>query len=704
MIQTICKRFDEVGRLEILRAYEIATSVLDGETRSNKHPFIEHPLAVAKIVSEELMLGSSSIAAVFLHEASRNNPGIIETHRGEFRRDIIDITLGLNKISQIKPRDTKLEAEVYRRLIASYSNDPRVFLIKLADRLEIMRNLYILSKSDQVRKNLETILLYVPLAHQTGIYSIKSELEDLYLRYAEPDKYREITNYLKSTEKEREILVRDFVEPLKDRLSAKGINYHLKARTKSAYSIWRKMQVQGVSIKEVYDIFAIRFIINTPLESELSVCWDVYSLVTEKYKPDTKRLRDWLTTPKPNGYQSLHTTVQNDRGQYIEVQIRTERMDYNAEIGFASHASYKGIKQETAISEWLSNVRNLMQQSSYSEYEQIAPSVLQDVFVFTPDGELRQLHAGATVLDFAFNIHSNIGLHCTGAKIGGRMVPIKEPLKTGEIVEILTSKTQKPTRDWLNFVTTSKARGKIKQYLAQIENKQAQIGKELLDRRLRNWKMEIADDEMAMLIKKYKRDTANQFFSDLGNGTIDISDIKTFITELHDGQKEVRENPEIERKKREDSKGDDVLVIGKGLKNIDYKMAKCCNPVFGDEVFGFVTIKEGIKIHRMSCPNAARLLNNYSHRVQKVKWKDDSAATDFQTTIKIGADQESVTNNIISTISAFKSSIRSFNVTENGRKGIFDIVATLYVPNIGELDKIMASLKKIKGVKQVTRL
>lgn len=702
-IDRICAFYSESDAAMIRRAYDLACTCLEGKARSNNHPFIEHPLAVAEIVARELGLGADAAAAVFLHEATRQDNAILDSVKGSFDKVVIDMAVSLNKISEIKPKDTRLEADRYRKLIASYSSDPKVFLIKLADRLEIMRNLGILPKSDQARKNAETILLYVPLAHQTGVYNVKSELEDLWLKYADPAQYRAISNQLKAGEKEREALVKEFVRPLEDKLRSKGIKYTLKARTKSAYSIWRKMQAQDIPFSKVYDVFAIRFIIDAPLEKEKDLCWEVYSLVTEEYEPDTSRLRDWITVPKPNGYQSLQITVKNSRGQFLEVQIRTERMDYEAELGSAAHWSYKGVKKEESLQHWLDMVHGLISGNSQDNYDQIDSVLNQDVFVFTPNGELRQLRAGATVLDFAFDIHSNIGLKCSGAKIGSKMVSIKEKLKTGDVVEILTNKNQKPNAGWLDFVVTSKARAKIKQRLKEEENKMAREGKQLLERRLKNWKLELPDDDLTYLVKKYKFRTANELFSALGSGDVDVADIKAYLLDKASRVQETVESHVTHTLRKTDSS--DYLVIGgnKSLKNVDYKMARCCNPVFGDEVFGFVTVNDGIKIHRMSCPNASRLLTLYPHRVQKVRWKEDASTNSFQTTVRVTVESDSAVNEVISTISMFKASIRAFYV-KDARNGEKEVTATIFVPGNLELDKIIASLKKLKDARQVTRI
>jgi len=712
-LKNIIRNYNDEDAAMVTRACRIAESELRERERGNNRPFIEHPLGVVSIISE-MGLMADSVTAVFLHEANRfkvenlselNRTVLFNSFKSDFPKEIVDIVAGLNNIASIKLQETNLDAERYRKLIVSYSSDPRVILIKLADRVEVMRNLDILPASKHKSKIMETMLLYIPLAHQLGLYRIKSELEDLFLKYAEPEQYRAITNNLKATERDRNLLVSRFVNPLKDKLSRNGIEYTLKARTKSAYSIWKKMQAQKVPFEKIHDVFAIRFIIESPpdREKEQELCWQVYSLVTEKYQPDTSRLRDWITVPKENGYESLHTTVQYREGVTIEVQIRTVRMDYEAEHGHASHWSYKGIKSESGISSWLDRVRMIMQDGNdMQQYTQVSPILLNEIFVFTPTGDLRQLPEGATVLDFAFDIHTNLGVKCSGGRVNGKMVSIREKLKTGDVVEIISNKNQKPTSDWLNIVVTSKARSKIKQKLKEEENKRASIGKEIFERRLKNWKIEASDEILHALIKKYKYKTLNEFYSAIGDDAINMVEVKEFLS---DDKRQEKLPDTLEKVSRSSTKEEssDYLVIDGKLGNVDYRMAKCCNPIFGDEVFGFVTIREGIKIHRISCPNAARLIESYPYRIQKVKWRENVGKGSFQVTLRIMAYGDfSTTNNIITTVNLFKASIRSFNVNE--KRGEFEIMMQLYVPNNLELDKIIASLKKLGYVRQVTRL
>ena len=751
-MDTIHQRFpqyDEAGQALIDKAYAIAAAALADETRGNGHPFIEHPINVALIAADEIGLPADCVAAVFLHEATRKHPEIdlrsmrsVPEHvegtarqgtsspetqtlrqaqgpklEGAFPEDVYKMVEGLNKIATIKPKDTRLEAESYKKLIVQYSTDPRVTVLKIADRLEVMRHLEMFPKASREKKILETLMLYIPLAHQLGLYNIKSEMEDIYFRFAEPEQYRAITNKLKATERDRIRLTEEFIEPLKKTLSDAGIHYKLKIRTKTAYSIWRKMQKQKVPFEGVYDVFAIRFIIDCEpdAKTEKDLCWKVYSYVTEEYEADTKRLRDWVTNPKPNGYESLHITVKNKSGAYIEVQIRTKRMDDEAENGQASHWSYKGIKHEAQLDKWLTSVRYALEHPHEGSPDELPQPPSKEIFVFTPSGELRILPTGATVLDFAFNIHSGLGVRCTGGRINGKAVSIKEKLKTGDVVDIMSGKNQKPSSDWLNFVVTSKARNRIKQELNEEEYKKAAQGKELLGRRLKNWKLELPDEVVAELLKKLKYATLNSFYAAIADGEVDVNDVKNYILDrdriaaeaieaAREAEAERIETRSAEWGNRHSS--DDILVLNaKDLKGLDYKMSKCCHPVFGDDVFGFVTRTEGIKIHRISCPNAARLISAYPYRIQKVKWADSPAGGSFQSSLKIVADMESsVIGQITEIVNTFKASLRTFNVNENRRSGTYEITMRISVPSNMELDKVISQIRLLKHVTKVSRV
>lgn len=699
-------------RERIEYAYRLAEEVLREKKRENGHPFIEHPVGVAAIVAKEIGLTADCIEAIFLHEALRFHPTLLdEIPAGQFPQDVIDIALNLNKIAAIKPKETRLEAENYKRLIVSFSTDPRVVIIKLADRLEVMRNIALLPKDSQERKVAETYLLYIPIAHQLGLYKLKSELEDIFFKYSEPENHRMVTNSLLATERERLAFIDSFIDPLKEKLAAGGISYTLKSRTKTAYSIWKKMQKQGVSFEGVADVFAIRIIIDSPedRETEHALCWKAYSIVTEAYTPDTKRLRDWLSAPKSNGYESLHTTVKDAKGNVVEVQIRTRRMDDIAENGLAAHWSYKGIKGDGVLTQWLNDVKEAMQSGEKSSYEYVSNMVKDDVFVFTPDGTLRRLKADATVLDFAFDIHTNLGLRCTGAKVDGKIVNIREKLTTGSVVEILSSKNQKPASDWLNYVVTSKARSKIKQKLKEEELKKSKLGRELLERRLKNWKLEITDDMLIPISKHFGHKEVVAFYEAIGEERIDMMDIKEFITSYEERKAEealaasTAKNYDDSRKKKGGES--DYLIIDGKLGQVGYKMAKCCNPIYGDEVFGFVSIKDGVKIHRISCPNAARLIETYPYRIQKVKWREDSKTSGFQALLKVVIDDASVYANLLGIINGFNISIRSSAMIErdNKSRGEYDVKIQVSVGDNKQLDKIISTFRKTKGVVTVTR-
>ena len=713
-LKAIIEKYTQQEQELVLKAYHIAEEALAGMKRGNDNPFLDHPIGVAAIVANEIGLMPDAIAAVFLHEASRKNPEIMLELKKQYPQEIITMVEGLNNISAITPKETQLQAEKYRKLIISYSVDPRVTLIKLADRLEIMRNLDIFPKSSIMRKITETIMLYIPLAHQLGLYNLKSELEDLYFKYADPESYRAITNKLKATERDREKLVEQFIRPLEETLS-KRYTYKLKVRTKTAYSIWKKMQKQGVPFEGVFDVFAIRFIVDAPAdrESEHAYCWDIFSEVTKEYKQDSSRLRDWITNPKPNGYESLHITVENKEGAIIEVQIRTTRMDNIAENGHASHWSYKGIKSVQGLDNWLSSVKKMLESNSPDTYTSKDLS-LNEIFVFTPTGELRQLPKGATILDFAFSIHTNLGVKCSGAKVNGKVVSIREVLHTGDVVEIMSNKNQKPSADWLNIVISSKARSRIKAKLKEEEGKLSKLGREILERRMKNWKMELNDDILSDLTKHYKLKSIGALCIAINDEKIDLQDIKNFLTsknsaEQNDNghQEQGAEPSTVQTTSRYRHDDDDYLIINDKLDNLSFKMAKCCNPIFGDDVFGFVSATGGIKIHRISCPNAARLLEMYPYRVQKVKWRQVSNTTRFQTGIKVIVENgdASVGTKIIDSVNKQAAMIRAFRIEEraSGKEGDFNVMLSISVSNNGHFDRVISDIKKIRGVKTVLR-
>jgi len=706
-MEKILNSSSQIERDQVNCSLGIANEALIDQVRSDGTPFINHVIAVGEIIVLEMGLMIPALAAFFLHEASRRDHSLLEENHKIFSDEIISMANSLNKISEIKPKDTGLQAENYRKLIISYSNDPRVTLIKFADRLEIMRSLGIFTKSRQLKKATETLLLYAPLAHQLGLYNVKSEMEDLSFRYTDPENYRLINNKLKAGEQERKRLTDLFVKPIELGLKKAHIKYRLKSRTKTAYSIYKKMQNQGISFESIADVFAIRIIIDSAPDREKELCWKVYSIVTENYTPDTKRLRDWITVPKENGYESLHTTVHTKDNHVIEVQIRTNRMDEIAENGFAAHWAYKGVKSEQGLSLWLNGVRKLLETGNIREAHKEVTLSLGEIFVFTPDGDLRRLVSNSSVLDFAFDIHSNLGLKCSGAKINGKPASIREKLNTGDVVEIMSAKNQKPTQDWLNYVVSSKARAKIKQKLKEEDSKRAYEGKELLERRVTNWKFVFNDTLVMYLLKYYKYKTASEFYTSIAKEELDIADIKAVITardkDILPGVKETFVPPFLKNEKQKSASDSDYFLIDEKVSNVGFKLAKCCNPIMGDEVFGFVTIKEGIKIHRMSCPNASRLIENYPYRVHKVKWRESATDHSFQASLRISGYGEATTGQqIIETINSLSISLRNFSISE--KKGKVEAKMVVAVSNNQQLDKLIFNLLKLKGVKSVNRI
>jgi len=689
------------------KAKEYAAARLEGLKRGNGAPFMQHVDAVAAIVEKEIGLAGEAVATVYLHEASRKHPELLAEIASLFGHETGSMVVGLNKISTINPRDTRLQAENYRKLIISYSADPRVTLIKLADRLEVMRSLAdCFPRNDHIKKATETMMLYAPLAHQLGLYRIKSELEDLSFKVIQPEDYRLITNNLRANEIERKKQIAGFVQPLEKELRKAGIRYELKSRTKTTYSIWRKMQIQQVGVDEVYDILAIRFIVDTTPDREKEVCWQVYSIVTQIYEPIPERMRDWITVPKASGYESLHITVRTPEGAALEVQIRSRRMDIVAEFGVAAHWAYKGVKNEQVMNDWLAGVRKRLQnpQEDFSSAEKDLYKS-NEIYVFTPAGDLRRLPAGATVLDFAFEIHSNIGLRCTGGRENGKMSQVRDTLQTGDVVEILTSRNQKPSRDWLGFVVSGKARNKIRQKLREEEGIQDVAGREMLERRLKNWKMELTPEDLMQLMKHFRIKQISDFYAAVAREDISLQDIKLFLLKDKEDTSEKPETgstpPEHAEEKTSYREGD-YLVIDDNFGRIGYKLARCCNPVIGDEVFGFVSIKEGIKIHRMSCPNAARLMTRYPYRIQKVRWREKVTSAMFQITIRFTAYQEiGLAQEISDVIGNLSLNLRSF--TFSGQGGKIAGKLQVAVSSNKQVDLLLFQLRKIRGITKAVR-
>ena len=701
--------FSESPFSDISAALHIAVRRLRGQKRYNGDPFVFHSIRMAMIVIEELGLGRNSVLSTLLHDVSRTGLISDEEVVEKFGREPLVILHGLNNISQVDPKTSSLQVDNFKELIVSYSTDPRVILLKIADRLEVMRSLDMFPELKRNKKSWETIHLYAQLSHKLGLYNVKSEMEDLALRQLEPKDYDAVERKLAESKDEREKFITEFSAPIVERLDRLGIKYKLKSRTKSVYSIWRKMKRQKVAFEDVYDIFALRIIIDCPQEYEKMQCWTVFSVVTDFYTPNPDRMRDWISIPRSNGYESLHTTVVGRSGQWVEVQIRSEHMDAVAERGVAAHWRYKGVGGGPVSTEvWLDRLRNIVESSapvdSLSEGFNIAMST-NEVFVFTPNGDLRKLPEGATVLDFAFDIHTSLGARCTGARVNGRNVPIREKLKSGDVVEILSSKTQKAKAAWLAFVVTSKARNKIKQLLREEQAASATLVREELERKLKNWKLNISIEEAVnQLVKHYKVKTGMEIYSMIAAQKITMADVKDFLTRYIEGTLPAAQTRPRKENSGKDAREDEALVIDETLRQVEYRLAKCCNPIFGDDIFGFVTINTGITIHRSDCPNAARLKEQYPYRILGARWKSSAGSGVFRATISVrGEDVEGLAMKVTDAISRdMKINIRSMSF--NRGQGVMEGTLSIEVSSSQAVDMVLHNVKKIKGITRVYRI
>lgn len=693
--------------VKIRRALDLAMEACGDKLILTGEPEILHALSVARIIADEMGLGLTSIVTALLHDSYNNLSLPPKGLEKEFGKKVVEILNGFSRITSIDSMQSSYQAENFRKLLLSLADDVRVILIKLVERLEYMRNLDNAPEKDRLPMASETYFLYAPLAHRLGFYNIKSEMENLAVKYLEPEQYNYVECRLRQTTASRNKLIRDFSVPLKEKLEKQGFKFTIKSRTKSIHSIMLKMKKQGVEFEEVYDLFAVRIIIDSATENEKSDCWRAYSIVTDFYQPNPSRLRDWISIPKSNGYESLHTTVVGPRGKWVEVQIRSFRMDEIAEKGLAAHFKYKGIKGEGGLDTWLSKMREILESPEKEEnafIDQVRSGLYTDeVFVFTPKGDLRQLPAGATVLDFAFDIHTDVGASCVGGKVNGKNVTIKYVLQNGDHVSILRSKNQKPKQDWLSFVITTKAKTKIKQVLNEEKTKAAADGKEILMRRLKNWKINYGDAEIQKLINSYNLKTAQDLYYLIATEKIELLQIKDVL--LKDDSIETTIPPVIvpekEAKEPVDSQLSDYLIIEDRVEGLDYKLSKCCNPVFGDSVFGFVTISEGIKIHRTSCPNAHNMMARYPYRVIAARWSKSKNISSFIASIKItGTEDIGMVNKIADVISENKTIIRSFNY--NMDDGMFEGILNIMVSNNNALYGIIRKIKSIKGILKAT--
>jgi guanosine-3',5'-bis(diphosphate) 3'-pyrophosphohydrolase len=706
-----CKSTMQKGdKKEIRKAFDMALESHKNMRRKSGEPYIYHPIAVAQIAAEEIGLGTTSIVCALLHDVVEDTELTLEDIERDFGKKTAKIIDGLTKISGVFDYNSSLQAENFRKMLLTLADDVRVILIKLADRLHNMRTMDFMPRQKQLKIASETIYLYAPLAHRLGLYAIKSELEDLSMKYLEPDTYKYIATQLNEKKAERNLFIKRFVEPITEILSEQGLRSSIFGRPKSIHSIWNKMKKKNIPFEEVYDLFAIRIILDSAPEQEKADCWKAYSIVTDLYRPNPDRLRDWVSSPKGNGYESLHTTVMGPKGQWVEVQIRTLRMNEIAEKGFAAHWKYKESTTDNGLDQWIMKVREMLnnpEANALDFLDDFKMNLFSDeIFIFTPKGALIQLPLGATALDFAFEIHTDVGAKCIGAKVNHKLVPLSYKLQNGDQVEIITSGKQVPKEDWLNIVVTAKAKSKIKSSLKEEKRKIAEQGKETLERKLKSLKITYNTDNLNKLTYFFKLPSTQELFIAIAHGKIELKDLKDYLAsekEIETRGADKNDNQQIEallsKVKGPES---DILLIGEDMQRIDYTLAPCCNPIPGDDVFGFVTVSDGIKIHRTNCPNAAQLMANYGYRIVKAKWNKQKELTFLTGLHIVGIDDVGLINNITKVISNdFKVNMRSITVdTDNG---IFDGSIMIYVNDKEHLDQLMSNLMEVKGVTGVTR-
>lgn len=672
-------------------------------------------METALIVAAEIGLTRAAILGVMLHTCVKSGAHNVTEIEQRFGTDVAVIIRGLNRIEDLYEKNPSIQSENFRSLLLSFAEDMRVVLIMIANRVQIMRMIKDTAQEEARQKvSEEAAYLYAPLAHKLGLYKLKSELEDLSLKYLEHDAYYHIKEKLNATKKSRDTYIANFIKPIQEKLEAGGLKFHMKGRTKSIHSIWQKMKKQKCDVEGIYDLFAIRIILDSLPEREKMECWQTYSIITDMYQPNPRRLRDWLSIPKSNGYESLHITVLGPENKWVEVQIRTERMDEVAERGLAAHWRYKGIKSgESGVDEWLNNIRSALETNDDLQLmDQFRMDLYEDeVFVFTPKGDLFKLPKGATVLDFAYTIHTNVGNRCIGARVNDKNEPLRTKLCSGDTVEILTAANQSPKRDWLNLVQTSRARAKIRQALKEAQAKQAAFAKEILERKFRNRKIEYDEPTMMHVIKKMGFKVVTDFYNSIANETTDINAvIENYVAmqRYDSGQAEHAPAPSAQaysqqsEAEQKTKAHDDVLVIDRNLKGLEFSLAKCCQPIYGDDVFGFVTVTGGIKIHRCDCPNAEELRKRFGYRIVKARWAG-KRGSQYAITLKVvGNDDLGIVNNITSIISKEeKISLRSIGI--DSHDGLFSGTLTVLLEDTSKLDSLVKKLKTVKGVKQVSR-
>lgn len=695
---------------KVRKAFDIALEAHKDMRRKSGEPYIYHPLEVARIVAEEIGLGTTSIICALLHDTVEDTDISLEDIErlfGPKERTIID---GLTKLSGVVDYTVSMQAENFRKILLTLSDDVRVILIKLADRLHNMRTLESMRRDKQLKIASETLYLFSPLAHRLGLYALKTELEDLSLKYTEPEVYEEITTKLKKTKAVRTRFVNQFSVPIVRELDKQKIKFELKGRTKSVYSISQKMRKKNVNFEEIYDVFAIRIILDTEPQNEKSLCWNTYSIVTDFYQPNPDRLRDWISTPKANGYESLHTTVMSPGGKWVEVQIRSRRMDEIAEKGYAAHWKYKEGANETNFDLWINKIRELLENPEKDAIEFIDDFKLnlfaEEIFIFTPKGEIRNLPKHASALDFAFEIHSEVGYHCMGAKVNHKLVPLSTQLKSGDQVEIITSKKQKPNESWLDYVITGKAKSKIKSALREDKKRLAQEGKPKAEKWLKKSGIKLNEANMKEILKLYRLPNEQELFYRFSIDRLNHKRLNSLIIEK--GQIVGKESPpakqsEFEQQLLQKGKTEEMLVIGEEMDHFDYKIAPCCNPIPGDEVFGFISINEGIKIHKTNCPNAVQLMSNYAYRIVKARWTSQQQIA-FLAGIKVtGIDDLGLVNKITQLISK-ELNVNMRSISFDSNDGIFEGTIMLYVHDTKHLHRLANQIKGIEGVINVSRI
>jgi len=708
--------FTDTDKKEIRKAFELALEAHSNQRRLTGEPYIFHPIAVAKIVAYEIGLHATSIIAALLHDVVEDTTYTIEDIERMFGENVAKIVYGLTKISHLKKdQDASVQAENFRKMLLTLNDDVRVILIKIADRLHNMKTMDAMPADKQVKIASETLYIYAPLAHRLGLYNIKTELENLGLKYTEPEVYNEILERITQSKEEQDKYIESFSNIIRESLDKEGFEYFIKGRRKSIYSIHKKMLSQGVSYDEIYDKFAIRIIYKSTDKDEKFDAWKIYSIVTDHFRPNPSRLRDWISQPKSTGYESLHITVMGPQGRWVEVQIRSERMNEIAEKGYAAHYKYKNQNErESGLEDWLNKIKESFENANGSAIDFVEDFKLnlyaKEIFVFTPNGDLKALPKNATALDFAFAIHTQVGMNCRGAKVNGKLKPISQVLQSGDQVEIITSKSQKPTIGWLDFVVTARARNRIKNALKESQKKIAEEGKEILTRKLKHLKIDLNEKVINELVTHFKLRTSQDLFYRMGIGSIDNPMLKEFISKRNNAfvsffknrikrsatKQEIIEKDEIVDKY-------DSLVFGKEEEQLDYKMSPCCNPIPGDKVFGFITINDGIKIHKQDCPNAISLQANYAYRILNAKWID-STKQEFKAIIKIyGVDHVGMVNEITQIISNnMNVNIHSLNIS--GDDGLFEGKITVSVKNKSQLQKLCDRIKKIEGIDTVDRI